>query len=81
MAEEKLTDLLNKIYFNQNVIIWVLSYIGVAYASMHPGLCWLCCVSRIMYVVTSLSVLVTLFAYTRHYCAKKNTKKTPPASK
>ena len=64
----------DKLYINQNLIILIACYIGVAYADMNELRC-LCCLSLVLFCLTALSIIATLIAYTIHYWRKKMEKK------
>lgn len=62
--------ILENLSINQNVICWVLSYIGVAYAEAN-NLCYLSCAGWFLFLLSSISIMITLIFYTIHYCRKK----------
>lgn len=62
--------ILEKLYINQNVICWVLSYVGVAYAEAN-NLYNLSCASWFLFIAFSISVILSMIFYTVHYCRKK----------
>ena len=62
--------ILENLSINQNVICWVLSYIGVAYAEAN-NLCYLSCAGWFLILLSSISIMITLIFYTIHYCRKK----------
>ncbi len=70
MASEVL-KILENVKINQNVICLVLSYIGVAYATTDEDLMCLNCMCWILFTASSLSVIISLIAYTFQYWAKK----------
>lgn len=59
---------------NQNVICLVLSYIGIAYAASHNNLICLGCMCWILFIVSSLAVIITLIAYSIEYWTKNGIK-------
>lgn len=63
--------ILEHLYINQNVVCLILSYIGVAYASQHNGLVCLCCLSWILFIASSISVISSLIIYSIEYWARK----------
>ena len=67
--------ILKDLYINQNVIFWGLSYIGVAYAEVNH-LCYLSCACWVLFLFSSISIMITLIFYTIHYCRKKWNKET-----
>ena len=73
--------ILENLSINQNVICLVLSYIGIAYAKSHNGLMCLSCMCWILFIVSSLSVIISLIAYSIEYWAKKWYRAKHPDSK
>ncbi len=71
----KLADEIDKHYINQNVLVWMISLIGMGiseyYFSELRFLFYLC---TIMSILMSLSVLYTIFAYSCEYADKKYSK-------
>ncbi len=67
--------ILDNLKINQNVVCLVLSYIGIAYAARHNNLMCLNCMCWILFIASSISVMITLVFYTIHYCKKKWYKK------
>ena len=73
--------ILENLSINQNVICLVLSYIGIAYATSHNGLMCLSCMFCKLFIVSSLSVIISLIAYSIEYWAKKWYRAKHPDSK
>lgn len=59
--------ILENLSINQNVICWVLSYIGVAYAEAN-NLCYLSCAGWFLFLLSSISIMITLY-FTRYIIA------------
>ena len=73
--------ILENLSINQNVICLVLSYIDIAYATSHNGLMCLSCMCWILFIISSLSVIISLIAYSIEYWAKKWYRAKHPDSK
>ena len=73
--------ILENLSINQNVICLVLSYIGIAYATSHNGLMCLSCMCWILFIISSLSVIISLIAYSIEYWAEKWYRAKHPDSK
>ena len=73
--------ILENLSINQNVICLVLSYIGIAYAASHNDLMCLSCMCWILFIASSLSVIISLIAYSIEYWAKKWYRAKHPDSK
>lgn len=73
--------ILENLKINQNVICLVLSYIGIAYAVTDKNLMCLGCMCWILFIVSSVSVIISLIAYTIQYWAKKWYKTRHPEQK
>ena len=63
--------ILDNVKVNQNVLCWVLSYVGIAYAAPHPELACLCSLCRLLFVLCSVSVVSSLIVYSIAYWAHK----------
>lgn len=66
--------ILDKLSINQNVICWILSYIGIAYAAQYPNseaMKCLCCFCQMLFLVFSLSVVSSMIVYSIEYWTKK----------
>lgn len=57
-------------YFNQNLICLIISYIGVFYACKN-GLCCLAMICWFLFIVSVLSICISLGFYTYEYSVKK----------
>ena len=68
-----MTDLINKLNLkmNQNTLIFLISMIGIGVAEFYH-LCTLYYFSLIVGVASTLSILITLRAYTQNYKNNKN---------
>lgn len=81
MCYSEVIKILNKfvenVSLNQNLIILIVCYMGVAYADMH-NLCCLCHISWLLFIASVVSVLFSLVFYTIEYCNKKWNKVKSP---
>ncbi len=65
-----LKKLMENVFLNQNLIVLIICYIGVAYADLHNLSC-LCHISWLLFIASVISVLFSLSFYTIEYCNKK----------
>ncbi len=83
MCSSEFLKLLNKFMenmsLNQNLIILIVCYIGVAFAGLHNLSC-LCHISWLLFIASVISVLFSLVFYTIEYCNKKWRKVKHPES-
>lgn len=67
---KKILSNMDNISLNQNLIILIVCYIGVAFAAMNDLVC-LCSITWMLFVASVISVLFSLTFYTIEYCVKK----------
>lgn len=63
--------ILDGLYINQNVIILIISYIGIVYVADNNNLQCVGCICWLIFIVAALSTICSLIAYTYHYVIKK----------
>ena len=57
-------------YFNQNLICVILAYLGVFFAHKYD-FCCLCHMCWVLFILSIITLFLTLIFYTWEYCAKK----------
>lgn len=67
---EGILKVLGDKFFNQNLICFIVSYIGVYIASEHQ-ICCLCYICYGLLMLTTFSLFLTISLYTWEYCSKK----------
>ena len=68
--KETMIEIMKKVYINQNFIWLIFSYFGIWFADMHNAEN-LSKASWILFIVSGISVIICLIAYTIEYCIKK----------
>lgn len=70
MSSDNISKVLAEKYFNQNLICFIVSYIGVFVASKYD-ICCLCYICYGLLMLTIFSLFLTISFYTWEYCSKK----------
>lgn len=70
MSLDNVLKVLGDKYFNQNLIYFIISYIGVFVASKN-NICCLCYICYGLLMLTIFSLVLTISFYTWEYCCKK----------
>lgn len=66
---ENLSFLADK-YFNQNLICFIIGYVGIFFANIKEMEC-LQCASWVVFGIALISVIITTIFYTIEYCIRK----------
>ena len=70
MGLDNISKVLADKYFNQNLICFIMFYIGVIVACKY-NICYLCYICYGLLILTTLSLILTLLFYTWEYYCKK----------
>lgn len=68
--KETMIEIMKKVYINQNFIWLIFTYLGIWFADAHNAEN-LSNASWILFIVSGISVIICLIAYTIEYCIKK----------